>query len=525
MTAVEIDLTIEELEAALERKSLQETLQEQAQRYSKDLMQFIRAGWHVLEPATPFSPNWHIEAICRHLEACRSGDIDRLIINIPPRHMKSLTVGIFWPAWRWTFEPTLKFLTASHTESKAQDDAVKARDLIMSNWYQSRWPQIQMKGDTNRKSFYENVFTGYRQVTHPEGGTGLGGDVILIDDPHQASNIESDAKRTSVIKWHGNTMSSRFNDPKTGVEVVVMQRLHEEDLTGHLLEQEGWTHLCLPAEYEPKHPFVWPDDPRSEAGDLLWPQHIPEKSLRRIAKDMTAQVAAGQLQQRPAPAEGDMLKRADWRYYDPSFSFYSRERFGSEEVGKLKQRIGRFDMIVHSWDTSLKDRKDNDFVAGGLWATRGADLFLLRLFHERMGLNATIEAMSVAHAWAIGLWPDQPHYVVIETAANGKDAIAEMKRKVQGVMEYNARESKEIRAMAAAPALEGGNCFLPGYALPDGTGYSERTNDEVQKFVEECAGFPNVSHDDYVDQWSQAVNWSRAKGPQAAGVWIPEGTI
>lgn len=520
-----VDLTLEELESALERRRTNETLADEAERYSRDLFAFLKAGWHVLEPATVFMNNWHIGAICEKLEACRYGQIDRLIINIPPRHMKSLTVSVMWPAWRWTFEPTVKFLTASHSADKATDDAVLSRDLIRSKWYQARWPEVQMKADFDKKSEYVNTHTGYRITTHPLAGTGDGGDIIIVDDPHQASTIQSVAERGKVIKWHGNTISSRFNDPKTGIEVVVMQRLHEEDLTGVLLEEGGWEHLCLPAEYESKHPFVWPDDPREEDGELLWPDRFPKAAISRMAKSMTAQVAAGQLQQRPAPAEGDMLKRAHWRYYDPRLSFYSKDRFESEQVTQLRNAIGRFSMIVHSWDTSLKSGLDNDYVAGGVWGIRGPDAYLLRLHHKQMGLNATIEAMLELSTWATGMWPDVAQYVVIETAANGKDAIAEMKRRVTGVVEYSVRDAKEIRAMAAAPALESGNCFLPGYALADGSGYSDRTDQEIQKFIEECAIFPNGAHDDQVDQWSQCINWVRARGPQEASIWIPEGTI
>lgn len=520
-----VELTVSELEAALERKRNNEQLADEADRYSRDLFAFLRAGWHVLEPATQFYNNWHIGAICEKLEACRHGQIDRLVINIPPRHMKTLIVTAYWPAWRWTFEPTVKFLTASHSWKKSEEGAVLSRDIITSKWYQARWPEVQLKGDSNQKSHYTNTATGYRLATHPEGGTGDGGDIIIIDDPHQAARIHSAADRASVIRWHGNTISSRFNDPKTGVEVLIMQRLHEEDLTGVVLEQGGWEHLCLPAEYEPNHPFVWPDDPRTEPGELLWEERFPKVSIERMAKDMTAQVAAGQLQQRPAPAEGDMLKRAHWRYYDPRLSFYSPSRFGVEEVAQLRNQIGRFTMVVHSWDTSLKSGLENDYVAGGIWGIRGPDAYLLRLSHKQMGLNATIESMVELSDWATELWPDVAQYVVIETAANGKDAIAEMKRRVTGVVEYTVRDAKEIRAMAAAPALESGNCFVPGYGEADGSGYTERTDQEVQKFIEECALFPNGAHDDQVDQWSQMVNWVRARGPQQASVWVPEGQI
>lgn len=520
MSSRTIELDLEEVQAARRRRSDGQRLSEEAELLSGSLRGFIRAGWHVLEPGNTYASNWHIDAICDHLEAARAGEIRRLLINIPPRHMKSLAVSVFWPPWRWTFEPHLKFLTASHTSPLSQRDATKSRDLILSSWYQSRWPNVRLKGDVNRLTRYENTSTGYRIATHVGGGTGDGGDVLILDDPHEATDAMSDAKRSAAINWHGNTFASRFNDLRTGVEVVIMQRLHEKDLAGHLLEQGGWEHLCLPAKYEPAHPFVWPDDPRNPsnppiegigqgADALLWPDRIPGAELDKLASDMTAYVAAGQLQQRPAPREGAMLKRAHWRYYDPSLSFYSpAERFGPEQV----QHLPKFDRIVHAWDTSVKDRSTSDFVSGQVWGCHNAHRYLLRLYHERAGLNATIEAMLELREWGDALWPHTPHYVIIEAAATGPDAAKEIRGRVQGVVDpIPAKGSKEMRAEAAGTALEGHNLFLPGYADADMSGYDPRTPAAVQAFVEELAVFNNGNHDDQVDAWSLMVNWSRRR--------------
>lgn len=515
-----VTLDLEEVQAARRRKAEGRRFAEEAEALSLSFRDYVRAGWHVLEPGNEYVSNWHIDAICDHLEAARFGQIRKLLINIPPRHMKSLTVSVFWPTWRWTFEPNLKFLTASHKLELAQRDATKSRDLLLSNWYRSRWPDVVLKGDVNRLSRYENTKTGYRIATHVGGGTGDGGDILILDDPHEATDAMSDAKRSAAVGWHGNTWASRFNDLKTGVEVVVMQRLHEHDLAGHLLESGRWTHLCLPARYEPKHPFIWPDDPRDPEnepvdgidqgeGALLWPKHIPEDALDELASDMTEFVAAGQLQQRPAPREGAMLKRRYWRYYDPTLSFYSPYgTFGPEQVRQLP----RFDRIVHSWDTSVKDRARSDFVSGQVWGCDGANRYLLRLFHQRAGLNATIAAMLELKDWSDGLWPGTPQYIIIEKAATGDDAAREIRNKVQGVQEpISVRDSKEVRAEAAGAALESHNMFLPGYAEADLSTYDPRTPTAVQAFVEELSIFNNGAHDDQVDAWSMMTNWSRRR--------------
>jgi len=166
--------------------------------------------------------------------------------------------------WWWTFDPHIRFLTASYGEKLATRDALKSRRLIQSAWYRARWGHVfRLTSDQNQKSRYENDQTGYRLATSVGGtGTGEGGDVILLDDPHKADEVESDTERENVIDWLDGTISTRFNDPASGVEVLVMQRLHENDATGHMLEQGGWTHLCLPAEYDARrsHAVVWPDD-------------------------------------------------------------------------------------------------------------------------------------------------------------------------------------------------------------------------------------------------------------------------
>jgi phage terminase large subunit-like protein len=292
-----------------------------------------------------------------------------------------------------------------------------------------------------------------------------------------------------------------------------MQRLHEQDLTGHLLERGGWDHLCLPAEYEPKHPFVWPEDKRKKAGELLWPERFGPKEMTRLKADMGSQYTiAGQLQQRPAPREGNLLKRGDWRYYPPELSYYSpREVFGAEQVAELISRVGEFDLICHSWDTSVKDRDHSDFVAGQVWGCRGAHRYLLRLYHARAALNATIEAMLEMSAWSIPLWPNVPQFVLIENTANGPDAGASIRSRVQGVVMGQAKGSKEVRAESAEPALVGHNCFLPGYMNDEGTDYDPRSPADVQKFVEELAVFNMGAHDDQVDAWSSMVIWTRGK--------------
>ena len=524
MTAVA--LSIAELDAELERKRQGKTLAEEAAELAGSLRLFIRAAWPHVVPQ-PLIETPHIDAVADHLQALYERELRRLLITIPPGSLKSTIVSVIAPAWRWASEPSERLVGASWSTDYSERDTLSSRRLIQSAWFQSRFGErFQLSADENLKTRYSNDQGGRRVASYVGGGTGERGDVLILDDPHNAKEAQSlDAKQLGGAReWWGNTWSSRLNDSpqRPGVMVVIGQRIHEADLIGLLLEEpERWTHLCLPARFEPAHPFRTPrrvvlrsgrelqGDVREEPGELLAPAYQSEERLEELAADMTAHVAAGQLQQRPAPREGALLRRSDWRFYSPELSFYRRSgAFGLAEAQKLAERA-RFSQIVHSWDTSLKDAKDSDYVAGQVWGIAGADRYCLRLFRERLGLNATIEAMAELGAWALGIWPRLPHRILVESASNGPDAIAELKRRLDGVIPVAAKGSKELRAAAAAPALEGGNCFLPGYAADDLSGYDARTPAAVQRFVEEAAVFPNGAHDDEVDAWSQLVNWTR----------------
>jgi predicted phage terminase large subunit-like protein len=475
----------------------------------------VEAAWPVVEPATVFVANWHIDAICEHLQAVSRGEIRRLLINVPPRHMKSLAVSVFWPVWLWAWAPHLRFLTVSYGAGLAERDAVKSRDLLRSAWYRERWPELELKGDVNRVNRYENTMTGYRVATGVGGeATGEGGDVIIVDDPHKLEEAMSESARARVLDWHDGVLASRFNDPKTGVEIVVMQRLHERDLAGHLLERGGWTHLCLPARYEPAHPFLWPDDPRTRAGELLWPAHVPEPELARIEETMGSFRSAGQLQQRPAALEGELLKRAWWRFYDPAF-------LNDDQL----QLLPRFEQIIASWDTAVRDTTTSDYVVGQVWGIHGADQYLLHSYRQRASLQQTKDAMRAAHHWIAQRWPRTPQRILIEKSANGVEIITELQRELPGVLAVTVSADKITRAIAASPPLEAGNIFLPGRAAP-GSAAGYQAAAWVAELIEEAAAFPNGHYDDQIDAYSQAINYAGAHpAPRPARSFVPQGRI
>jgi predicted phage terminase large subunit-like protein len=277
----------------------------------RSLYHFVRQAWSIVE-SVEFIDGWHIEAICAHLEAVSRGEIAKLLINIPPGCSKSLLTCVFWPAWEWANNPTLRLFFASYDQRLSTRDSVKCRVLIGSPWYQANWGErFQFTGDQNQKTYYENNRGGYRLATSVGGhGTGEHPDRIVIDDPHDVRGSESEAQRQAVHEWWDLTMSAR-GVSRAARRVIIMQRLHQDDLSGRVLAQGGFEHICLPMRYEPgrmKPTALGWTDPRRVEGELLCPHQFDEEKVRAIELPLGSYGAAGQLQQRPAPRGGGMFK-------------------------------------------------------------------------------------------------------------------------------------------------------------------------------------------------------------------------
>jgi predicted phage terminase large subunit-like protein len=445
----------------------------------------------MVEPGSRYVPGWHLDAICDHLEAVTRGEIQRLLINVPPRSGKSLTVSVFWPAWVWATRPETRWLYSSYAQSLSTRDSVRCRRLIESPWYRERWGDMfRLTSDQNVKVRFDNDRTGVRIATSVGGSaTGEGGDVIVCDDPHKVEEAASDTIREGVLDWWDQTISTRLNDPRTGAMVIIMQRVHERDLAGHALEQARWTHLCLPAEFEPGHPFVWPYDPRREPGELLCSERVGVQEIEALKSSLGAYGTAGQLQQRPAPAGGGVFERRWWRYYDPGAA------------------LPVFEQVVQSWDLAFTGTSTSDYVVGQVWGHRGADKYLLRQVRKRMEFTHTIAAVRAMTAWVDDHLPGHGgHAILVERAANGAALLDVLGTEIPGLLPVVPRGDKLARARAITPQIEAGNVLLPGACNADGTGYDrDRTPAWAQRLVEEAAAFPNAAHDDGVDAMAQAI--------------------
>jgi predicted phage terminase large subunit-like protein len=489
-----------------------------AERCRRSLSRFIREAWPILEPATEFVHGWHIDVVCEHLEAVSSGEIRRLIVNVPPRSMKSITTAVCWPAWEWLTSPHLRWLFASYAESLSTRDSLSCRRLIQSKGGADEGTLFQrlgyqgvlrllsdepwgLTGDQNAKLRYDTTATGFRLATSVGGmATGEGGDRIVVDDPLNPKQARSDLERASVNTWWSETMTTRFNNSRAG-GVLVMQRLHEDDLTGHLLQGGGWHHLCLPAEYEPSHPFVYPasrelasgrvlaGDRRTTEGELLEPVRLSPEVLDdlRGPSGLGSYGYAGQMQQRPSPAEGGMFKREWWRRWT-----------------SLPPRWSR---VVASWDMRFSDSQKaaSSFVVGQVWGCDGADRYLLAQIRGRLSFTESVKAVEALHAFM-----PQATAKLVERKANGAAVIDTLKSKIGGLIPIEPEGGKEVRAAAVEPFVEGGNVYLPqADFIPCPLGF---TASSVEDFIDEHAAFPNGSHDDQVDAMTQALNWLAHRG-------------
>ena len=282
---------------------------------------FVREAWHVLEPTQPYIHGWHIDAICSHLEAITNGTFlemglsNRLLINVPPGTMKSLLVSVLWPAWEWgpMAMPGMRYLSTSYSDSYVKRDSRRMRDLIKSEWYQSLWPEVHLSREG--ESSFANDKTGFREGVPFSSMTGGRGDRVIIDDPHSTETAESPAERQRTTRIFRESVPSRVNDPERSAIVVIMQRLHEDDVSGQIIKLGlGYQHLMLPMKYEPERACRTAlnfEDPRSYEGELLFPERFPPEVLERDQKALTDYAVSGQYQQRPVPREGGMFKR-DW---------------------------------------------------------------------------------------------------------------------------------------------------------------------------------------------------------------------
>lgn len=455
----------------------------ETEQLRRSLKRFVCWAWPILLPGVPFVDGAHLDVLVAELEKVARREERALLFNVPPRHTKSTIVNVLFPAWRWASNPEHRFLFASYNLSLAVRDNVARRRLIEHPAYQQRWPRVVLVRDVNQKMRFENTLGGTMLVTSVGGGTtGEGGDTRILDDPNSADDATSEVRRETATDWLDQVWASRQNDPATSCEIVIQQRIHEDDITGHLLRKGGFRHVCLPAEYDPGHKHVSDVDPRSEPGALLWPDRFGPAELAKKKVELGSYAYAGQYQQLPAPAEGGIWKRDWWQRYTVL-------PCDDSQRGRPKP-----DAVIGSWDMTFKAKKDSDYVVGQVWHRYGADLYLVEQTRARLEFTEARDAVIAQAARAVER--GQPlRVILIEDTANGPAILQTLRSVVSGIVGVTPVDSKEARAHAVSAMIEAGQVHVPDPALHPWVG----------DFVDECASFPNGSHDDQVDAASQAL--------------------
>jgi len=458
------------------------------------LQEFVREGWSLLEPVSTLSWTWHLNLICDYLTLIRDGkfrtlhpELEGIIFNVPPRTMKSLLISVFFHIWAWITKPSLRFMFVSYSEKLSTQHSILRRSLIESVWYKKDWGgQFSISRDQNVKSHYENSARGAMFSTGMQStATGMGGDILIFDDPLNPEQAISQVEREAVNLRFDATFRSRINDPATGVKIIIMQRLHELDLTGHVLAREShrWKHISLPAiaekDEKPWHLSDGTHLPTRKAGDLLWAERLPKSFLDSQRVGMGSWAFNGQYQQRPAPLDGGIIKRQWVRFY--------------------RQLPEKFEFMVQSWDCTFSGGHDNDFVAGQVWARSGGKYFMLPYrTYERLDFGPTMAAIKSCHA----KFP-QAHAVLIEDKANGPAIISEIQKEIPGVVAVNPEGGKLARAQATAHLWEAGSIELPD---PQVFGITW-----MEDYLHNMCAFPKAAHDDDVDATSQALIYMRSR--------------
>lgn len=453
-------------------------------QWREHLAPFIKKVFETVDPGADYMHAWYIDLIAEYLEAISANEITNLVINMPPRFLKSISVTVAWPAWEFGRNPSQQILAASYSEKLSMKHNVDCRLVLQSDWYHQTFPEVRLSGDQNEKSKFITTKRGHRIATSVNGtATGEGGNILILDDPINPKKALSDVERTSANDWVDQTWSTRKNNPKKSHEVVVMQRLHVNDTTGHVLSKdpEKWEHLVIPQEAETKTIVIFPRSKRKvirKKGDLLHPERMGPPEIKGTKKRLGTYGFAGQHQQRPTPLGGGRIK-LEW------FPRYKKK--------PLRKNASR---CFLSFDTAQKEKEINDPSVGGVFLEEDNQWNLVHVWKKQVQYpKLKQQVIDMAEKWV-------PHAILIEDKSSGESLIQELKKDTSlPIIAITPETSKILRLDAQTPSLEAGVL-----ALPDSNIYHL---DWVQ-YVEEClANFPAPVSWDELDMMSQFLKYIR----------------
>lgn len=473
--------------------------------------EFVKQAWPITEGQTPFSDNWHLYAIAEHLEACVRGEIRNLIVNIPPRSTKTNMFSVFLAPWIWTTLPWIKFMYNSYAQSLSIEHSLKARRLVESDWYQERWGHIfQLSKDQKAKSFFENNKTGYRIASSVGASTtGKGADFLILDDPNNIKDGESQVKRDSVNMFMDQVWWNRLNNPKTGIRIIVQQRSHEQDASAHVMSKDTeneWVKLVLPMEYEERRKCytvilpstngkVW-EDPRSVEGELLHPDRFPIEVVEGYKRNLGSYAYAGQYQQRPSPEDGGIIKKSWFNWW--KYSYMPQVKF-----------------VIQSWDTALTANETSAYHACTTWGifqdhNYNDNIILLSMWRDRveypelrnMAKRLYFDYRDIGKQRNPKLAGKNIDMCLVEGKASGDMLIKDLRTAGIRAISFNptGHGEKIARARIAGAAIEAGNVWIPAEP-PDYI----RPLPFADEFLNLIAAYPrDIGSLDVVDTMSQA---------------------
>ena len=438
---------------------------------------FTHKCFQTVAPGQPMLWNWHLDALCHSLELCRRGEIRRLIVTLPPRNGKSITTSVAWPAWALAQDPRIRIVCASYSQDLSTKHARDFRLVMQSPWYRSLFPGTRIDPRKNTEAEIETTARGGRLTTSVGGTlTGRGGNLIIIDDPLKPEDAMSPVKRGSTNDWFDRTLSTRLDDKTKDAIVLIMQRVHDEDLVGHVFEQGGdWTVLELPAIAEEDEEIEVADGVFHfrRVGELLHPEREPLWVLKDLERTLGSQAFSAQYQQAPIPSEGALIKRV-WL---PGY-------------GRLPKRRPQ-DRVAQSWDTGTKSGPTNDYSVCTTWLIHGKDYYLLDVYRDRLDypdLKRAVQSLAAKY---------KPNIVLIEDAGTGTSLIQQFRRE-RTIRPIGIRPDRDkiTRLASQTHVIEAGRVRLPQYAP------------WLDVFINEILAFPGGRKDDQVDSLSQFLIWA-----------------
>lgn len=426
------------------------------------LSSFIKQAFHELNPGTAYLNNWHISAFAKKLEEAERGEVKRLVVNMPPRYLKSICGAVAWPAWLLGLDPSRRIIVASHSSNLSIKHSVDTRKIMQSTWYREVFPQVEFASDQNEKNKFMTTKSGFRLAASVNTGiTGEGGNFLIVDDPISPEKALCKTTREQVLRWFDQTFTTRLDDKKSGVIIVLMQRLHELDLAGELLKRGGWEHLCFSAI--------------NADNKLLHEEREGWDEINRLKTDMGEYAFTAQYLQQPYRLEGGIIKREWLKFYD-----------NAELLNKAA--------IFQSWDTAIKTTENSDYSVCITFAETDAGYYVLDILREKLSYpDLKRQFYHMAQKW-------QPDAILVEDKASGQSLIQDLRIETTlPVIAQMPKEDKLSRLAAVSPIIEAGRLYLPKHV------------NHASSLEAELLSFPNGNNDDMVDALSQFLSWVKNK--------------